>query len=138
MHRLPGFFPRCTSALCKHDGVIWVQPLPLRGFDEECREFITEQYQQRGLNLHAESTPERIVKQPDGKLTLHLSHKSGGSSTLEGLDAVLMATGRAPNSRNLGLQEVLLEMPCILSACAPLWCHLLFRLIGRVEICKTL
>ena len=82
------------------------QPQPLRGFDEECREFITEQYGQRGINLHPGATPEKIVKNEDGSLTLHLKQKSGGSVVLEGLDQVLMATGRKPNTGKLDLQKV--------------------------------
>lgn len=83
-----------------------LQPQPLRGFDEECRQFLTEQYEQRGLNLHPDTTPERIEKKSDGTLTLHLKQKSGDSAVLEGLDQVLMATGRRPNTGKLGLKDV--------------------------------
>ncbi len=83
-----------------------MQPQPLRGFDEECRKFVTEQYEAKGLNLHPESTPEKIVKNDDGSLTLHLKTKAGEAYTIDGLDQVLMATGRKPNTAKLGLKEV--------------------------------
>jgi glutathione reductase (NADPH) len=83
-----------------------VQPQPLRGFDEECRQFITEQYEAKGLNLHPESSPEKIEKNADGTLTIHLKKKSGESYSIGGLDQVLMATGRKPNTAKLGLKEV--------------------------------
>lgn len=84
-----------------------MQPKPLRGFDEECRQFVTEQYEQRGLNLHPSCNPEKIVKNDDGTLTLHLKHDSGDKTVLDGLDQVLLATGRKPNTAKLGLKEVL-------------------------------
>ena len=82
-----------------------VQPQPLRGFDEECRQYLTEQYEGRGIDLHPESTPEKIEKHDDGTLTIHLKKKSGESYTIGGLDQVLMATGRKPNTAKLGLKE---------------------------------
>ncbi len=83
-----------------------MQPQPLRGFDEECRKYLTEQYEGRGVNLHPESTPEKIEKHEDGTLTIHLKKKSGESYIIGGLDQVLMATGRKPNTAKLGLKEV--------------------------------
>ena len=83
-----------------------VQPLPLRGFDEECRKFIAEQYEVHGLNIHSESTPTRIEKQSNGSFTLHVKKKSGQEEAIEGLETVLMATGRSPNTQNMNLEEV--------------------------------
>lgn len=88
-----------------------VQPLPLRGFDEECRQFIAEQYQVSGLNIHSESTPTRIEKQSNGSFTLHVKKKSGGEEAIEGLDTVLMATGRSPNTQNMNLEKVCVLPP---------------------------
>ena len=62
--------------------------MPLRGFDEECRRFITDQYEQKGLNLHPETSPQKIVKNDDGTLTLFATTKDGRDVTLEGLDHV--------------------------------------------------
>ncbi|KAL3151737.1 hypothetical protein ABBQ38_012716 [Trebouxia sp. C0009 RCD-2024] len=90
--------------------VVYRQPLPLRGFDEECRHFISEQYQVSGLNIHSESTPTCIEKQSNGSFTLHVKKKSGGEETIEGLDTVLMATGRSPNTQNMNLEEIGVEL----------------------------
>lgn len=54
------------------------QPKPLRGFDEEVRDFVTEQYQLHGLNLHPGASPTKIEKGPDGKLTLTADSKGEG------------------------------------------------------------
>lgn len=83
-----------------------LQPLPLRGFDEECRGFIAEQYEVTGLNIHSQSTPTRIEKQSDGSLTLHVKKKDGQEEAIEGLETILMATGRSPNTQNMNLEKV--------------------------------
>ena len=86
-----------------------LQPLPLRGFDEDCRQFLAEQYQQNGLNLHTNSTPQSIEKGEDGKFTLVCQDKDKKEFRLGNLDCVLMATGRHPNTKNIGLEEA---RPC--------------------------
>ena len=73
---------------------------------------MAEQYKVAGLNIHATYSPTKIVKGSDGKLTLHAESKQGEKLALEGLDHVLMATGRAPNTRNLGLEEVSAKAIC--------------------------
>ncbi|KAL0024238.1 hypothetical protein WJX77_010882 [Trebouxia sp. C0004] len=90
--------------------VVYRQPLPLRGFDEECRGFIAEQYEVTGLNIHSQSTPTRIEKQSDGSLTLHVKKKDGQEEAIEGLEAILMATGRSPNTQNMNLEKVGIEL----------------------------
>lgn len=99
--------PTTTATL--DTALMYVQPLPLRGFDEECRQFIAEQYEVAGLNIHSESTPTRIEKQNNGTFTLHVKKKAGGEEAIEGLETVLMATGRSPNSQNMNLEEVCLS-----------------------------
>ncbi|CAL8466053.1 g5589 [Coccomyxa elongata] len=90
--------------------VFYRQPLPLRGFDEEVRNFVAEQYGVHGLNLHPAASPVEIRKDADGKLTLVAESKKDGKIVLEGLDHVLMATGRKPNTRGLGCEEAGVEL----------------------------
>lgn len=85
--------------------VVLLQPLPLRGFDEECRKFIAEQYEVHGLNIHSQSTPTKIEKKDDGSLSLHIKH-GDKEEVIEGLEVILMATGRNPNTQNMGLEKV--------------------------------
>ncbi|KAJ9508896.1 hypothetical protein QJQ45_028222 [Haematococcus lacustris] len=107
-----GIFKRFGSEV----HVAYRQPLPLRGFDEEVRKFVTEQYQQAGLQLHPGLSPTESVlappslmwqvrKQADGRLTVVFSAKDGGSYEIADNDQVLMATGRVPNTHGLGLEE---------------------------------
>ncbi|KAJ9510900.1 hypothetical protein QJQ45_027689 [Haematococcus lacustris] len=96
-----GIFKRFGSEV----HVAYRQPLPLRGFDEEVRKFVTEQYQQAGLQLHPGLSPIEVRKQADGRLTVVFSAKDGGSYEITDNDQVLMATGRVPNTQGLGLEE---------------------------------
>ncbi|KAH9324641.1 hypothetical protein KI387_004819 [Taxus chinensis] len=73
----------------------------LRGFDEEIRDFIADQMALRGVEFHFEESPEAIEKAADGLLTLKTTKQ-----TAEGFSHVMFATGRVPNTKNLGLEEV--------------------------------
>jgi len=92
--------------------VVYRQPLPLRGFDEEVRRFAADQYAATGLNLHSECTPVEVKKDATtGKLTLVIKHgPSGEMREIGGLDQVMMATGRAPRTVGLGLEEAGVEL----------------------------
>uniref|UniRef100_A0A7S0WML1 Glutathione-disulfide reductase n=1 Tax=Chlamydomonas leiostraca TaxID=1034604 RepID=A0A7S0WML1_9CHLO len=83
---------------------------PLRGFDDDLVKFATEQYAQSGLNLHPGFKPQEIRKQPNGKLTVVFTDKEGKSVEVADNDQVLMATGRVPNTRGLGLEEAGVQM----------------------------
>jgi glutathione reductase (NADPH) len=71
----------------------------LRGFDEEVRAFLSAQMEKRGVRILRETVVRGIDKNNAG---LILSLADG--SALE-TDAVIYATGRAPNTRGLGLEE---------------------------------
>ncbi|KAG6438264.1 hypothetical protein SASPL_103201 [Salvia splendens] len=73
----------------------------LRGFDEEVRDFLGEQMSLRGINIHSEETPQAIVKSSDGLLSLKTN-----KGTVDGFTHVMFATGRKPNTKNLGLEAV--------------------------------
>ena len=75
-------------------------------FDLEARDFVGEQYQHAGIKLALNTTPTKIEKGSDGKLTVTCESKEGEPYKLDGLDLVMMATGRAPATKELGLEEV--------------------------------
>ncbi|KAL8548100.1 hypothetical protein ACS0TY_007425 [Phlomoides rotata] len=77
----------------------------LRGFDEEIRDFLGEQMSLRGIEFHTEETPQAIVKSSDGLLSLKTN-----KGTVDGFTHVMFATGRRPNTKNLGLEEVGVKM----------------------------
>jgi glutathione reductase (NADPH) len=71
----------------------------LRGFDEDVRDRLGSIYAERGISLELSSTLERLEKIPGG-IRAHYSDRS----TAE-FDQVLVATGRRPNTDNLGLDK---------------------------------
>src|SRR5690349_20364839 len=76
----------------------------LRGFDEDVRDALGEAYALRGINLALGRTASRFDRMPDGiAATL-----SDGSVIM--VDQVLVATGRRPNTKGLGLEKVGIEV----------------------------
>ena len=77
---------------------------PLRGFDEEVREFVQNEIASSGVQLQLGCEITAIEKQATGLLV-----KLSDGRTLE-VDAVLSATGRRGNVENLGLENVGLDV----------------------------
>lgn len=72
----------------------------LGGFDLEVRQALTDALSARGIAIHASVLPTALEKTASG---LRLSLSSGEAIET---DQVLFATGRRPNSANLGLAEL--------------------------------
>jgi glutathione reductase (NADPH) len=85
--------------------LIYRQPMPLRGFDQDMRLGLAECMQAFGIILHPDTTPESVTEQPDGTRTLALS-----DLTVLDVDLVFFATGRAPNVAGLNLQAAGVEL----------------------------
>ena len=71
----------------------------LRGFDDDVRETLASEMEKKGITICRETIVRSIEKNGDG-FSLRLA---GGEDLKAGL--VMYATGRAPNTRNLGLEE---------------------------------
>lgn len=67
-------------------------------------------YQDQGIKLHLFTSPTKLERGADGKIMLALETKDGKKESLEGLDQVLFATGRKPNTKNMGLEELGVEL----------------------------
>ena len=65
-----------------------------------------QQYKQAGINMALNTSPTKIEKGSDGKLTVTAEPKDGEPYTVGGFDIVMMATGRAPSTKNIGLEDV--------------------------------
>ena len=90
------------------------QPLPLRGFDEEIRSFVTEQYAMHGIQLHPYRVPKSARKLENGQIefvaaSASTAQKEEDLVTLN-VDYVMAATGRRPNIHNLGLEAAGVEL----------------------------
>ena len=74
--------------------------IPLRGFDMDVRQHLAHELTERGMRILNGTLVESIAKVADG---LHVTLNDGQTISC---DQILYATGRVPNTRNLGLQEV--------------------------------
>ena len=90
------FFQRLGSQVTQ----VMRAPNVLRGFDEDMRDGVRDAIARAGVALRFGCLPARIEKRPDGALFVDLS--DGGAIEV---DQVLIATGRLPNTRGLGLEE---------------------------------
>ncbi len=72
----------------------------LRGFDTDVREHFTEELKRKGLDVRLNCEIAAIDEGPNGARMARF--KNGDSVTC---DAVMFATGRKPNTANLGLEE---------------------------------
>jgi len=69
----------------------------LRGFDDDVRDTLAAEMVKKGIDLRVETTVDAVEKKGDVR-RLHLS-----DGTQHETDLVLAATGRRPNTENLGL-----------------------------------
>jgi glutathione reductase (NADPH) len=77
----------------------------LRGFDTELGERLGEEMSAKGVKIRFGGEPQRIVRRSDGSLEVAFSDGSR-----EETDLVMFATGRHPNSANLGLEAAGVEL----------------------------
>jgi len=78
---------------------------PLRGFDEDVRDHLKDILIAKGIHVHSGENPLSIEEAGDGKLRF----KTDKGTELE-VDNVMFATGRVPNSKEMGLEEVGVQM----------------------------
>ena len=60
--------------------------------------------ERRGIHLHMECSPSSITRNPDGSLTVHYTDKHGATGEIPAAK-VMFATGRAPSTKGLGLED---------------------------------
>lgn len=74
----------------------------------------------RGISIHAEETPQAIVKSSDGLLSLKTN-----KGTVDGFTHVMFATGRRPNTK-VKISHVRLHMFLVDALCAAMGCKYFF------------
>jgi len=85
--------------------LIYRQPVPLRGFDEDIRSHLAEILEQKGIHVHSGESPLSIEETEDGQLRFKTDK---GTELI--VDNVMFATGRKPNSNDMGLEEAGVEL----------------------------
>ncbi|MEM6636647.1 MAG: glutathione-disulfide reductase [Pseudomonadota bacterium] len=76
----------------------------LRGFDDEARGLIAEGMRDRGVDIHTGTSLMEVRETPDGIWT----KATDGSEIV--VDAIMMATGRTPNTQDIGLEHLGVEI----------------------------
>src|SRR5258706_7472603 len=76
----------------------------LRGFDDDVRRHLHDEMAKKGVRILLKSTLSRITRRADGAL-----EAAASDAKLE-CDAVMVATGRSPNTVGLGLKEAGVEL----------------------------
>ncbi len=79
-------------------------PLFLRGFDDDVRTTLAEEMRKRGVDLRFDLNVQKIER-ADGQLCAELSDGDRIRA-----DQILFATGRRPNTSELGVEEVGVEL----------------------------
>ncbi len=77
----------------------------LRGFDDAMRDGLRDELTKKGVAIHSGVNVTQIKQNASGDFTLHFDD----GKTLD-VDSVMYATGRAPNSKGIGLETVGVEV----------------------------
>ena len=78
----------------------------LRGYDESLRDRLLQITMARGIEYKFNCPIQRVEKNDDGSLCVHFPGKGDPLNA----DVVLVATGRTPNSKGLGLESAGVEL----------------------------
>jgi glutathione reductase (NADPH) len=84
--------------------LIYRQPLPLRGFDEDLREAMVEALTAQGIILHPGCLPRKVEADGERRILTF-----GDDQTVD-VDLVFFATGRKANVRGLHLENAGVEL----------------------------
>jgi glutathione reductase (NADPH) len=79
--------------------LVYRQPLPLRGFDEDLREAMVETLTEQGIILHPGCLPTKVTADGESRILAF-----GNNQTVT-VDLVFFATGRKANVKGLGLEK---------------------------------
>ena len=78
----------------------------LRGFDDEARSLIAEMMREKGINLQVGTNIAAMAAADPDHSTAGPVWVTPTSGTARAFDLVLFATGRDPNSREMGLEDI--------------------------------
>ena len=80
----------------------------LRGFDDDVRRHLSAEIRKKGIDVRLRSDVTSISRRTDEALSV--SMREAGNAEEGRFDAVMYATGRLPNTANLGLDRVGVEL----------------------------
>ena len=97
-------FANIFRALGAEVHLVYRQPLPLRGFDQDLREAMVEALTAQGIVLHPGCTPQSVTADGERRILTY-----GNGQTISA-DCVFFATGRRANVKGLGLEKAGVEL----------------------------
>ncbi|KAG8597326.1 hypothetical protein GDO81_002249 [Engystomops pustulosus] len=83
-----------------------VRSIPLRGFDEQMANLVTDYMESHGTRFLKKCVPLRVTKLENGKLQVTWENMDSGKEELDTFDTVMWAIGRAPETKSLNLEKV--------------------------------
>ena len=94
-----------------YDTTVMVRSIFLRGFDQQCANIIGNHLEKgAGAKIIRPSVPESIEKLESGKLLVKMKNNETGEITEDQFDTVLLAIGREPCTKEIGLENVNVEL----------------------------
>jgi len=89
-----------------YDTSVMVRSILLRGFDPDMAERVGAHMKRKGVNFIHTSTPLSFTKKENNKIVCQYNDHSLKMILEEEYDTVLLAIGRTPESKKLGLEEI--------------------------------
>jgi len=89
-----------------NDVTVAVRSRPLSDFDQSVTKRIQIYMEKQGVKFLNKFIPVRLDKMPSGKIKVTLESLTEKKHIVEEYDTVMYATGRIPNTSNLGLEKV--------------------------------
>merc|ERR1711868_248237 len=94
-----------------YDTTVMVRSIFLRGFDQQCANIIGNHLEKgAGAKIIRPAVPESIEKLESGKLLVKMKNNESGEVTTDEFDTVMLAIGREPCTKNIGLENVNVEL----------------------------
>lgn len=99
-------FAGIFSGLGVETTLVYRGPLFMRGFDDDIRNHLAEELTKKGINLVFDATISEMAQATGGEAKYSVTLNNGDTMTA---DLALFATGRHPNSAELGLEAAGVE-----------------------------
>lgn len=93
------------NALGSQVGLFIRKDLPVRRFDQFLSETLVEVMQADGVKIHTQAIPQKVTKNIDGSVNLHLEN-----GEVHNVDCLIWATGREPHTANLNLDKANVQL----------------------------
>ena len=93
------------NALGSQVGLFIRKDFPVRRFDQFLSETLVEVMQADGVKIHTQAIPQKVTKNIDGSVNLHLEN-----GEVHKVDCLIWATGREPHTANLNLDKANVQL----------------------------